>query len=312
MPTGSGRPTISQSEMKENILREFKGATFTADLTAHGAPLHADENNVQKVLDHLRDNGVTQGTLIGDADSTMHAPRLPPEGFTTETKSYGALTHLLDIVVRTANSCLTGQRYLETLRFYPHDAEMGDKVNSGSPLKPDILGLLHSRTPKIFWRDVAIFVEVKNQLVDAVNQLAMYARSHLTLVRRRSFSIAMHFDHKELTLRFFCFHRSGLCGSLPLRFKDEDGFRSVVEHMVGIMSIRDEAAFGLDVTRIEDVYRLDNHNYEIVRTIQLRESVRGHSTVVYSLQRAELSFSLVHSTYMSAFRTNRRCPRLSS
>lgn len=69
VPTGSDRTTTtgSQAETKDKILQEFKGATFTVDLTAQGAPLHADQNDVQMVLDHLRDNcGVTHVTLFGD------------------------------------------------------------------------------------------------------------------------------------------------------------------------------------------------------------------------------------------------------
>ncbi|KAH9044502.1 hypothetical protein EDB85DRAFT_1884997 [Lactarius pseudohatsudake] len=54
--------------------------------------------------------------------------------------------------------------------------------------------------------------------------------------------------------------------------------------MVGILSIPDEEAFGLDLTRVEKVYRLNNRNYEIVRKIHERNSIRGHSTVVYSLK----------------------------
>ncbi|KAH8997315.1 hypothetical protein EDB92DRAFT_1813783 [Lactarius akahatsu] len=50
--------------------------------------------------------------------------------------------------------------------------------------------------------------------------------------------------------------------------------------MVGILSIPDEEAFGLDLTRVEKVYRLNNRNYEIVRKIHERNSIRGYSTVV--------------------------------
>jgi cytochrome c556 len=60
VPTESpaGSPTSSQpeAEMKDKIPREFECATFVDDLTAQGAPLQADPNDVQRVLDHLRDN----------------------------------------------------------------------------------------------------------------------------------------------------------------------------------------------------------------------------------------------------------------
>ncbi|KAH8992116.1 hypothetical protein EDB92DRAFT_1768844, partial [Lactarius akahatsu] len=77
-------------------------------------------------------------------------------------------------------------------------------------LKPDILGLRRTLDgPKTLWDDVAVIVEVKDNMLDLVKQLATYARNHLSLNRRRSFSIAIAFDHRKLTLCFICFHRSG-------------------------------------------------------------------------------------------------------
>jgi hypothetical protein len=290
VPTGSGRTTTA--------LQEFEGATFTVDLIAQGAPLHADQNDVQKVFDLLRDNcKVTHVTLFGDDKSTKDVPQLPPSGFRAVSKSYEPLTHLLSVIVHAANICLTRARYLKDLHFDLHGVEMQEKVDSEKPLKPVILGLLHPRTPdepKLSWNDVAVFIAVKSHLIESVKQLATYAHCHLAVDRRRSFSIAIAFSHKALTLHFLCFHRSGISISPPLHLNEEDGFRSVVEHMVGILSIRDEEAFGLDMTRVKDVYRLNGHNYDIVRTIQLRESVRGLSTVVYTLKRA-VSFSLVRT-----------------
>ncbi|KAH9049346.1 hypothetical protein EDB84DRAFT_1115076 [Lactarius hengduanensis] len=164
---------------------------------------------------------------------------------------------------------------------------MEEKLNSEGPVKPGILGLLRSRASdesKISWNDVPVIVEVKAQQIKVVKQLATYARCHLSLDRRRSFSIAMFFSHRALTLRFFCFHRSGISFSPGLHLDKEEEFQSVVEHMVGILSIPDEEAFGLDLTRVEKVYRLNNRNYEIVRKIHGRNGIRGHSTVVYSLK----------------------------
>lgn len=99
----------------------------------------------------------------------------------------------------------------------------------------------------------------------------------------------MCFNHKELSLRFLCFHRSGISTSPQLHLDEEDGFRSVVKHMVGLLSIKDEEAFGLDTTRVKDVYPLNDLNYEIVHTIQMRKSICGHATVVYSLKRVYLA-----------------------
>ena len=61
------------------------------------------------------------------------------------SESCEPLTHLLSIIVHAANICLTRARYLKDLHFDPHGVEMREKLDS--EIKPDILGLLHPRTP---------------------------------------------------------------------------------------------------------------------------------------------------------------------
>ncbi len=103
----SGNPALDrQAEINDWIIQEFRRATFLVDLTAKGTPLQADENNAQKVLNHLWDHfSITQATLLGDGNSTEDAPRFPLDGFTTKGNSYGPLTHFLNISVRAADEC---------------------------------------------------------------------------------------------------------------------------------------------------------------------------------------------------------------
>jgi hypothetical protein len=54
--------------------------------------------------------------------------------------------------------------------------------------------------------------------------------------------------------------------------------------MVGMLSISDEEGFGLDMTRIGNVFRINERDYEIVRSISVRNSVCGRATAVYSLR----------------------------
>ena len=131
------------------------------------------------MLDHLRDNcDLTHVTLFSNDDSTTEDPRLPFNGFRQETRSYEPVTHLLNRIIHSANSCLTGLRYLKDLRFEPYDTEMLYLLDSEKLLKPDILGFLHSCTPqtrKVSWSDVVVFIEVKVLLVDTTKKLAIYA-----------------------------------------------------------------------------------------------------------------------------------------
>lgn len=113
-PTGSGDPYTSQVGIKDTMLPEFRRATFAVDLTAQGAPLQADPDDVQKVSDHLRHTfKVTLMTLFSDDKSTKDVSR---NGFRV-SRSYEPLTHLLNIVSHAANICLTRAYCLEDLHL---------------------------------------------------------------------------------------------------------------------------------------------------------------------------------------------------
>ncbi len=305
-PSGSSsRPSLHQEVMKSQILREFKSATFLVDLTTEGAPFHADSNDVQAVLGRLRHHyGTTDTTLLSDDDSSVDSPRFPPSGFQKEGKSYKPLIHFLNVIVRATNECLLpSPRYLRGLHFDHHGREMEEIYNSRRPLKPDALGLLHSpisHQQKLSWKDVAIIVEVKDQVPELIQQLSTYAHCYLAVDRRRSFATAIGFNHKSLQIFFFAFHRSGLSSSGPISLRTSEGFQTVVKHMVGILSIPDEEAFGLDMTRHGNVYRINDRDYDIVRQICVRNSVRGRATVVYSLKCTQFPISsITHLTYAS-------------
>lgn len=277
--------------MKLQILREFRRATFYADLTAKKAPLHATSTDVKKVLNGLQTHHIAEDTLLGNDDSTEDAPRFPPGGFKAETNSYGPFTHFLNAIIRAARECLD-ERHLKGLQFYPHGVEMQSTVDSPKPLKPDILGLVHPppHLPlKVSWIDVAIVVEVKSRQLELVQQLTTYARNYLAVDRRRSFSIAIAFDHKKLKMQFLVFHRSGISSSPELSLSSKPEFQSIVKHMVGILLIPDEETFGLDMTRSGSIYHINNRCYKIVRPIHERKSVRGRATAVYSLRGMEWS-----------------------
>jgi hypothetical protein len=292
--TTNSHPSLSQDFMKSQILREFKGSTFIVDLTAEGAPFYADPKSVQAVLDHLHYAGLTDATLLTQSDevSSVDRPRFPPKGFQTEAASYKPLTHLLNAVVRAINHrLLSSPRHLRNLRFDDYRREMKEVYDSHRALKPDILGLLHPPTSppqKDSWSDVAIVVEVKKDIRELIPQLSTYARCYLAVDRRRSFAPAIGLNHKSLEIFFFAFHRSGLSSSGPISLDTPEGFQSLVKYMVGMLSIPDEEAFGLDMTRIGNVFRINGRDYDIMRPICLRNSVRGRATVVYSLKCTQL------------------------
>ena len=299
--SATSHPSLNQDVMKTQMQREVHRATFLVDLTAEGAPFHADSDTVQLVLGRLRDHyGITSTTLFSNDDSSVDNPRFPPKGFQRERLSYIPLTHFLNTIVRATNDCLPpGPRYLKDMHFLHYGREMEGIYNSHRPLKPDALGLFRlpqSPEQKFSWNlnEVAMIVEVKDQIADSILQLATYGRCYLAADRRRSFALAIAFSHKSLEICFFVFHRSGLSSSGPISLRTPEGFQTAVKYMVGIMSIPDEEAFGMDMTRREDVYRINDRNYRIVRPICVRNSVRGRATFVCSLKCAQIFILFIH------------------
>jgi hypothetical protein len=236
--------------------------------------LQAGENEVQEVINHLQAcYKVTHLALLGNNCLTEDTPWFPCQGFMKETTSYNLkpLTHFLNVVINvvihTSNECqVPSPSYLTSLQFEPHGVRMKEVVKSERPLKPNVLGILHSPTSqKISWHDVTIIMEVKSgQKVKQVQQLTMYSHCYLTIDKGQSFSITMAFDHKKLQIQFLIFHCSGLSALPQLSLIEEAGFQSIVEHMVRILSITDKEHFGLD-TRLGDIFHINHSDYESMR-----------------------------------------------
>jgi len=116
-----------------------------------------------------------------------------------------------------------------------------------------------------------------------VRQSATYTRCCVSRNQRRFVSLRIGFQYKELEAYFFVFHQGGLSLSRPLKVTTSGGFQGLVNHVLGILSI-DEATYGLDPTRFQTFFFINNRCYEIARLVYVRGSFRGRSTIVYSLQ----------------------------
>ncbi len=258
-PTSSGasptpssfqsQDSLSQSEMKTIIGDEIKSATFYVDLTASILPVNPSTvqdvaDNVKSTFEHLTDQG----------KSTATEPRFPEGGFLHEPLSYLPFTHLLN------------------------------KIRS---LKPDgggILDQLPSRTKELSWEHIEVTFESKRTVTELVRQSGTYARCCFLSNQRRSFSLGIGFRFTTLEAYVFLFHRSGLSSSRPLKLKTREGFEGLVRHIVAILSIQDEAAYGLDPTRFQNVFCINNSYYKVDRPLYVRDSLRGRATIVHSLQ----------------------------
>ena len=89
---------------------------------------------------------------------------------------------------------------------------------------------------------------------------------------------------------FLVFHRSGLSSSPPLSLDTQQGFEHVVAHIVSMLSIQDDADYGLDVTRSQEIFSINNRYYRLARLLFMRNSLCGRSTVVYNLEGMILAY----------------------
>jgi len=294
--------------MKDLIEEELKTATFFVDLTAEDGVFYADPSNVQAVLERLQGppHYITPDTLLGDHPSSQTSPRLPPKGFDSEQRSYKPFTQLLNIIISATNESLgPHRRYLGNLRFYDYGSEVAEVYGSFRSLKPDGVGLLTDlpASRRISWGDVQVVVEVKSDIKALVKQAATYARCSLLNDRRRFFSIVIGFNHRKLNVYFLVFHHSGLSSSRALSLNTRQGFEDVVKHLVGMLSITDEAGYHLDQTLSEsqNQFYLNDRLYDVVRLVHMRDSLRGRSTAVYNLAGMDRrSFNVHNSTYVAA------------
>ncbi|KAI0290832.1 hypothetical protein BC826DRAFT_525347 [Russula brevipes] len=81
---------------------------------------------------------------------------------------------------------------------------MAERYGSVKPLKPDCVGIFGNPpgTRKISWRAVEVVIEVKNRVEELVRQAATYARCVLASDRRRSFAVAIGFNHNTYEVSF--------------------------------------------------------------------------------------------------------------
>lgn len=283
-----------QSTTKGVIEREIKDATFYVDLNTQDGILYADPQTVNTVCNDLRD---TFRALTSGGDSSASYPRFPTTEDPPESTSYEPLVHLLNQVIDTASPHIPPSQ-LSGLRFHCFSGKMKDIYGSHKGLKPDIVGIIgeppigmknsaeksSAKKAELCWERVEVTVESKATVRDMVRQSGTYARCCLLSDPRRFFSLGIGFQYKNLEAYFFVYHRSGLSSSLALDLKTAEGFRGLVGHIIGILSIKGEADYGLDITRTQTTFCINNRYYVVGRVIFARGSLRGRCTTVYNLR----------------------------
>ena len=273
-----------QTVTKEKMERELSGATFYVDLISEGGILHPNPEVVDKVMRDLQ--GIFH-TLVSNSKivSTPSNPRFPDKGFSKEKKSYAPFAHLLNKIIKTANQHISIPSLLRELFFHPFDGQVNDTYGSYKGLKPDGVGIFSELTPaELSWDRIEVTFEARTSIPDMIRQSGTYARFCLLSNHRRSFAFVIAFQHKTLEAYIFVYHRSGLSSSRALDLRTHGGRKGLVSHMVGILSIKDGATYGLDTTRNQNTFCINNRYYKILCHVYVRNCLRGRCTIVDSLQ----------------------------
>jgi hypothetical protein len=217
----------------------------------------------------------------------------------SEPQSYDPLAHLLNQIIDAANRYVP-QSQLSGLRFHRSGGEVKETYGSHKGSNPDGVGIIGelstgteepaeepTKRPQLCWGQIEIIVKSKASVRDILRQSGSYTCCCLLSNQRRFFTLGIGFHYRKSESYVFVFHRSGLSSSRPLKVTTDEGFKGLVSHIVGVLSFKEEATYGLDTTRIQNMFRINNRYYEIVRIIYARGSLRGRSTrstVVYSLK----------------------------
>jgi hypothetical protein len=284
--------------MKGLMENEMMNATWIVELTAPKGLLPVDAETVKTVTSDLQS---TFQELLSGGNSSPTNPRFPQDQFEKEPDSYLPLAHLLNKMITTASQYIS-QSHLRGLRFFPFDHEMNEIIDSKKPLKPDGVGIIREELPTkpvtekkngqsitkavydLPWGLVEIFFESKASIPDMVRHCAAYARCCNSSNPRRFFNLGIGFQYKSMEAYVFAFHHGGLSSSHPLKIRTPEGFNGLVEHIVGILSIKDEAAYGLDPTRCGDYFYINDRFFKSVGDpLYVRGNLRGRSTIVHGL-----------------------------
>ncbi|THU98458.1 hypothetical protein K435DRAFT_964912 [Dendrothele bispora CBS 962.96] len=259
-------PSVYQRDLLARIEDEIGGQTwqFSAQeisqmLSPKMLKKEVDANSVYHFVtdyDYLVDDEFVQKAV-----NKMPLPSTPPLAIEPERENYPIIVEFLKKCVDNCKAAYNkaaehqasqkktssrfpklkkaGSHWWPVLKFSVYDKPTGDNVGSAEPLKPGFVGT--HREPDepsrcvwgATWGDESSQVgidtpgEVKGNWRELINQAATYARAMTNFVPLRSFCLVIGVNHRQKTLRFLIFHRSGLSASEELSLTSVEGRRAI-------------------------------------------------------------------------------------
>ena len=300
--------TTDHRDLERIIKGELGGATFEEnDFITKWFPKmkHRSQNTlVNAVLSKLAkmDKSDEQGVSHKNLSFQPH-PFDASKQFHTWNSSKSGAPHykpfvwLLNSILSLANehrmekgpnreNAIQGGSLHRNLRFHVYGLEMQEGLDGSEPLKPNGIGThgpIETGT-KVSWRDVEIAIEVKGAWGNLIAQGSMYARCLFAARETRLFALLVAFNHQIFQVRFCFFRRDGLWASKALDLRQEDGFKTFICAVAGLLSWSTLSEAGMDTFRSDRQFFIADRYLDITHVLCNQRSVQGRATRVYKVR----------------------------
>lgn len=129
------------------------------------------------------------------------------------------------------------------LRFYIFDRYTVDGIQTADSPKPDLAGVhfrgsrvkrsssAHDRLERLYFREFAIYVEVKEDWPAMQIQAATYARADKIANKSKLWTLVIAINQREASVRFNFFHRGGLTSSHLCELRERGGLEAFAHIM---------------------------------------------------------------------------------
>jgi hypothetical protein len=258
--------TLLQGDLKALMKVEMRGAVWQ------------DQNLLQTVCPETSSASVLkdlQKKKIGPAFEGF----LKSDGKPGERGYYKPFANLF-AQVQTCTAKYVPNCYHAKHTMYVYDKPVAESVDRAPALKLDLV-LALKRATRLFWRDILIPVEVKDNWSDMLQQALTYGRA-VFYAQERKWVLCLLFHWADRKVRFCFCSRNGVISTPSYSLDDMDGFKATVQGFVGILSLKDEAAAGiLPSETIQEWLRgLTGKTYIEGECLSKRITVRGRGTKV--------------------------------
>ena len=242
----------------------------TEELVTHLFPPRADLNDLyQKIF--------PQGpeSLIMSELNKFKGTKQP------EQKWYRPLVELLGNIQEKL--VVNKESVLGNMAFHVYDKLMGEQGTAAGALKPDIVGLCGplDQSKPLFWWEVVIPIEVKDDLNGAYSQMLTYMRAVFSS-QHRLFVVGLIFSPKDFIISWIVATRAGIHRGKKLKLDDTYTLLSLVQFLDGMRHCNNAWDAGFDPScNGKSIHVPEVGGGQIINFHCQRETLHGRATEAY-------------------------------